>query len=395
LSSPGGLQRFQKAKSLFDSYKEAAQAGGTVFGTILISICTLMQIYVFWRAATVPFVKRHVSLKVLIGVGVILWTGLFLARFVGHRGTGALAASLEFFGMNWMAALFLIFVCLLTTDLLTGFGWLLPRLSPSLRGWALIAGGALSVIALVQGLRPPVVESYEVRLAGLPHEMDGTVLVAMSDLHAGTLIGKRWLEARVEQVRAERPDLVVLLGDLFEGHGPPADELLAAFHRLSAPLGVWAVTGNHEFHGRHHGGGRMVENAGFFWLRNRWAKLRPGLVLAGVDDRRSRQKGDPIAQALAGRPPGATILLAHRPLEAERAAKAGVGLMLSGHTHGGQIWPFDYLVRTEYRLLEGRYDVNGMPVIVCRGTGTWGPRMRLWHPGEILRVTLRASKHGT
>ena len=99
-----------------------------------------------------------------------------------------------------------------------------------------------------------------------------------------------------------------------------------------------------------------------------------------------------MAQALAGVTPGATILLSHTPWQAEKAARAGVGLMLSGHTHGGQIWPFGYLVRRVYPLLAGQYDVDGMAVIVCRGTGTWGPPMRLWPPGEILRVTLRGEE---
>jgi drug/metabolite transporter (DMT)-like permease len=134
-------------------------------------------------------------------------------------------------------------------DVITVFGFFLPRLAPSLRGWALLAGGVLAAIALAQGLRPPVVQNYEVRLAGLSGEMDGKVLVAMSDLHLGSLIGKQWLAARVAQVKEERPDLVVLLGDLFEGHGQPQEELLPILRRLSAPLGIWAVTGNHEFHG--------------------------------------------------------------------------------------------------------------------------------------------------
>ncbi len=137
----------------------------------------------------------------------------------------------------------------------------------------------------------------------------------------------------------------------------------------------------------------LFEEVSFKLLRNGWAEVGPGFVLAGVDDlttrRRNGQDGDPIWQALVGRPPGSTILLSHTPWQAERAAKAGVGLMLSGHTHGGQIWPFDYLVSRLYPLLEGRYEIDGMTVIVCRGTGTWGPRMRLWRPSEILRVTLR------
>jgi predicted MPP superfamily phosphohydrolase len=362
-----------------------------VFGTILISACTLMHLYVFSRAASVPFVKRLVPRKILIGTGFILWVMFFLGRVIGHGGTGVLAGILEFLGMNWMAVLFLIFVSLLAIDLVTLFGFLVPRLSPSLRGWALLFGLGISAIALFQGLRPPVVEKYEVSLPGLPEAMDGTVLVALSDMHLGSQLGERWLAARIAQVNAQRPDLVVLLGDIFEGHGPPKDELITTFKGLSAPLGIWAVPGNHEFH--RGGDMSLFERESFRLLRNGWAQVRPGLVLSGVDDltsrRRRGQGGDPLSQALLGRPPGATILLSHTPWQAEKAAKKGVGLMLSGHTHGGQIWPFDYLVRKRYPLFEGRYEVNGMTVIVCRGTGTWGPRMRLWRPSEILRVTLR------
>ena len=370
--------------------------GGSVFGFVLISVITLMHIYVFWRVASVPVVKRYLSTRFIIGAGLLLWSVFFLGRVYGHHYTGPLAKPLEFVGMNWMAVVFLLFVPLLAMDFVTGFGFLVPRRAVWLRSIALLAGATLSVVALVQGLRPPVVENYEVSLSGLAHELDGTVLVAMSDLHLGTLLGERWLEARVAQVQAQQPDLVVLLGDLFEGHGKPQARLLRALRLLSAPLGVWVVPGNHEFHHRHDGSTFLIEEAGFRLLRNSWAEVQPGLVMAGVDDltalRRSGQGGDPISKALAGRPPGATILLSHTPWQADRAARAGVGLMLSGHTHGGQIWPFDYLVKRLYPLLEGRYEVDGMTVIVCRGTGTWGPRLRLWHPSEILRLRLRTER---
>ena len=264
-----------------------------------------MHIYVFWRAASVPFVDRHVPRKILIGAGVILWAIFFFGRVIGHDRTGVLAGTLEFLGMNWMAFLFLTFISLLSTDLATLFGFLMPRLSSSLRGWALLVGVVLSVIALFQGLRPPVVEKYEISLPGLPDAMDGTVLVALSDMHLGSQLGERWLAARIAQVKAQRPDLVVLLGDIFEGHGPPEDQLIVTLKQLSAPLGIWAVPGNHEF----HGGGDMslFDEVSFKLLRNGWAEVRPGLVLAGVDDltarRRNGQGGDPISQALVGRPP--------------------------------------------------------------------------------------------
>ena len=362
--------------------------------TMLVTAGTLLHAYVFWRAASVPAIARRVPRPVLIGVGVALWASLFLSFYLGHGGSGAPARVLELFGMTWLAMLFLAFVTLLAVDLVTGFGLLLPRLAPRLRGWALLAAGVFSVIALVQGMRPPMVRDHEVRLAGLPADLDGTTLVAVSDLHLGSLLGERWLAARVAQVQALRPDIVVLLGDLLEGHGHAEGDLLADLRRLSAPLGVWAVTGNHESHGGGPGA-RLLEDTGFPILHDRWAEVRPGLVIAGVDDltsrRRSGRGGDPVGQALSGRPPGATILLSHTPWEAEKAAAAGAGLMLCGHTHGGQLWPFDYLTRTVYPLLGGRYEMAGMPVIVCRGTGTWGPRMRLWRPSEILRVRLQTA----
>lgn len=364
-----------------------------MFGTILIAVCTLMHLYVFWRASSVPFVKNHISIKIFAGTGLILWVIFFFGRVIGHSQTGIIAGVLEFLAMNWMAILFLLFLSILVTDLITFWGFLIPRVSPGLRGVALIVGLVLSMIALIQGLRPPVVEKYQVTLKGLPDVLNGTVVVALSDMHLGSQLGKGWLADRIAQVNALQPDLVVLLGDIFEGHGPPKEQLIEPFTRLSPPYGLWAVPGNHEF----YGGNKMIlfESAGAKLLNNTWAEVRPGLILAGMEDlttisRKGRKNiGDPISQALTGLPPGAIILLSHTPWQVEKAATKGVGLMLSGHTHGGQIWPFGYLVQKRYPFLEGRYDLGSMAAIICRGTGTWGPRMRLWKPGQILHVTLR------
>jgi hypothetical protein len=303
---------------------------------------------------------------------------------------------LEFAGMTWMAMLFLLSMCLLAVEVATGFGFFMIRLVPALRAAALVAGGVLSALALIQGLRAPVVQSYDVYLDGLPAQLDGTVLVALSDLHLGSVLGERWLAARVEQVQAQRPAVVVLIGDVFEGHGLPQPELLASLRRLSAPMGVWAVLGNHESHGNSMDNAALFDKAGAHLLSNAWVELRPGLVLAGIDDLASRNNGGNagpfLAKALAGRPAGATILLSHAPLPPQVITGKGVNLMLSGHTHGGQLWPFGYLVMNRFELFAGRYEMEGMTAIVSRGTGTWGPRMRLWRPAEILRVTLHPGK---
>jgi len=298
--------------------------------------------------------------------------------------------------MTLLGWVFLTSTVLFLVDLATGFGRLLSRWAPALRGWAILVGGVLSVLALVQGLRVPAVNTYEVELVGLPAALDRTVLVALSDTHIGLQLGEQWFAERLEEVQKLRPDLVVFLGDIFEGHGkPPRD--IPALHRLNAPLGKWYVIGNHESHRRGEPTATPdspLDRAGCRRLENRWAEIAPGLVLAGVNDltnhRRRGHDGDPLAEALTTRPSGATILLSHTPWQTDAAARAGVGLMLSGHTHGGQIWPFGYLVRLAYPYIAGRYDIQGMTMIVSRGTGTWGPRMRLWYRGEIVKVVLRS-----
>jgi hypothetical protein len=251
----------------------------------------------------------------------------------------------------------------------------------------------LSILALIQAIRPPVVTDHEVQLPGLPPERDGTVLLQLSDLHLGNLLGRRWLASLLSRVNQMKPDIVVIAGDLVDGNVGRVEPFREVLKELHAPLGVWAVTGNHEFYAGLERSVRLLENAGFQVLRDRHEQVAPGLILAGVDDLTARQQfgteNHAIDKAMLNRPPGATILLSHSPWQAEKAAAAGTGLMLSGHTHNGQVWPFNYFVRMRYPLLAGRYQVNGMTAIVCRGTGTSGPRMRLWQPSEMVRVRLR------
>jgi len=365
-----------------------------MFGTVLTIIYTLILLYLLWRAASVPFIARTVPRWCLAAAGAFLWIVFFLGRYFGHGSEGTFAAVMEYIGMNCLGVVFLAFTFMLAVDLVTVFGLVLRRWAPTLRYSALLVAAVLAAFALLQGHRAPAVIPYEIPLKGLPPELDGTVLVALSDTHLGQLLGERWLAARVRQVQALSPDMIALVGDIFEGHGGPTDGALTVLKELSAPLGVWFVSGNHEGHGRRQANGEVLARAGYNSADDRWTQVRQGLVLAGVSDLTSQRRrgggGDPIGAALSGRPQGATVLLSHSPLQAERAAESGAGLMISGHTHGGQIWPFNYLVRRRYPLIAGLYDVDGMPVIVTRGAGTWGPRMRLFSRGEILHVTLRS-----
>jgi predicted MPP superfamily phosphohydrolase len=371
------------------------RSGIAMFLIIVLGVWTAVHLYVCWRMASVPFIASHLSRRALILIALALWLSYPLARVLCAQDWPIIAQPLEFIGAIWIGVLFLLFSAFLVTEVVTLGGLVVPGLAPRLRGWATVTAGVLSAMALVQGLRAPIVRDYEVSLPGLPRERDGLVLVDLSDLHLGSLIGRRWLARLLDRVQALRPDLVVVVGDVIDGNAERTEPLVPALRKLKAPLGVWAVTGNHEFYAGLERSIALFEQAGFHVLRDGSAQVAPGLVLAGVDDLTARAQfglaDHPIQTALANRPPGATIFLCHSPWQAETAARLGAGLMLCGHTHNGQIWPFTYLVQTRYPLIAGRYQVGKMTVIVGRGTGTWGPRMRLWQPGEIVRIRLKAA----
>ena len=371
-----------------------------MFFAVILGIWSLLHAYVGWRLSGVPWIAVHSGSRTRTLTLVLLALLYPVARLLAARGANAIAEPLEHLGALWIGVVFLLFAALLAADVVTLGGWLWPRFAPVLRGWAALAALALAILAMVQGSRPPVVREHEIALPGLPAERDGLTLVVLSDLHLGALIGEDWLAARIAQVDALRPDAVVIAGDLVDFDLDGALSLQTTLKRLHAPLGVWAVLGNHDAYAGAARVVRFAEGAGVQVLRNRSAELVPGLRLAGVDDPAqihfSGTDADSeraVARALAGPNPAATILLSHTPDSriAAAAAAAGAGLMLSGHTHGGQIWPFGHLVHLRFPLFAGRYEIDGMTVLVGRGAGTWGPRMRLWHRGEILRIRLRSA----
>ncbi|MGC8917250.1 MAG: metallophosphoesterase [Thermoanaerobaculum sp.] len=363
-----------------------------VFFATVLTVWTLMHLYAFWRVSRLPYL---VSLPrwVFWALGAVLWFSYPFARYLDRNGFAShLARALEFTGAVWLGVLFLLVVALIGSELFSLFGAWKAAALPA-RTTAVILALALSVVGVIQGNRPPEVVTVEVKVPDLPTELDGTRIVQLSDLHLGTILGERFLTARLAQVHALHPDLVAITGDLVDGNARHVERLVPVLKGLRAPLGVFAVTGNHEFYAGLEKSVALLRQAGFVVLRDEHLLLRPGLVVAGVDDLTARRQfglsHQALEKTLAGRPPGACLLLSHTPWEVEKAARLGANLMLSGHTHDGQIWPFSYLVRLSYPYLGGTYTVDGLTLHVSRGTGTWGPRMRLFKPAEITLLILR------
>jgi uncharacterized protein len=364
-----------------------------MFIAIALSVWTSMHLYVASRLWNLPVAAGPWWHRGIAVAAVALWLSFPLGQFLA-RSLGRAAAPIEFTGAAWVGVLFVLLVTLLAADLVSGFGWLLP--SRPARVVAVFVGAALSVLGLIQGLRPPVVQEHRVAVRSLRPEFEGLRLVQLSDVHLGPFLRSRWLEGRLAQVDALRPDLIVVTGDLLDQDAALSESLVPWLQRLRARYGVWGVTGNHEFYAGLDRSLGVFRSANIEVLRDRAVEAAPGLVLAGVDDLTARRQfgvsDHPVDRTLVNRPAGTTIFLCHSPWQVERAAELGADLMLSGHTHDGQIWPFTYLVRLMYPYVAGRYAVNGMTLIVSRGTGFWGPPMRLFKPAEITLVTLVGSR---
>jgi predicted MPP superfamily phosphohydrolase len=270
-----------------------------------------------------------------------------------------------------------------------------------------IATAVVTVIALVlllwgyaEAMRVPRVRRVEVSLPRLGAGLDGLRLVLLTDTHYGPIDRARWSRGVTAAVNALDPDVVAHTGDIADGEVAQRREQAAPLGDVRAALARVYVTGNHEYFS---GAQRWVEHmASLGWeaLHNRHLVVRRGdaaLVIAGVDDRTAAGSGVPghhadHEAALAGSDPDLPVLLlAHQPAQIAGAVAHGVDLQISGHTHGGQIWPFHYLVRLDQPVLQGlsRHS-DRTQLYTSRGTGFWGPPFRVFAPSEITLITLRA-----
>jgi predicted MPP superfamily phosphohydrolase len=306
--------------------------------------------------------------------------------------------------LNWAfgAILFLALLqVLLDATLLIGM--LLPGVSmhvPDEVRYAMAAIAAiLAAIGVQQAVRLPPLRDVEIGIPGLAPEFDGYTILQLTDLHLSRLFPASWARDMVARANKLRADLIAVTGDLIDGPLAARQADVAPLRDLRAADGVYVIPGNHEYFFGYRAWMTHYAALGMHVLENRHAVLeRDGgkLVLAGVTDRSARGAGQPahdLPGAIAGAPEDSpVILLDHQPGGARRAAKLGVALQLSGHTHGGMLIGLDRLAaRANAGFVSGRYDVDGMTLYVNNGTALWpGFALRLGRPSELTRITLRA-----
>jgi len=347
-----------------------------------------------------------------VAAGCWLWLALscvlipmgMLSRRASHpRPWGGAMAWIGLLALGFFSSLFVFTVL---RDVVLLIAWIASLLSARVPLLSLREGSALlvpalallgSVVGFVNARGLARVVSVSVPVAGLPEALENFTIVQISDVHVGPTIKAGYVRAIVEAVNAERPDMIAITGDVVDG----SVEMLSAHTQpladLRAPRGVYLVTGNHEYYSGASAWVREFRRLGLRVLVNEHAVIDVAgneVVVAGVTDYTAgshdpMQRSDP-ARALAGASANAAvrILLAHQPRSAMAAAPLGYTLQLSGHTHGGQFFPWGFFVRLQQPFTAGLYRYLGMWVYVSRGTGYWGPPKRLGAPSEITRIRL-------
>ncbi|GGC11035.1 ser/threonine protein phosphatase [Marinobacterium zhoushanense] len=365
----------------------------------ILIILALLHAYIGWRLCS--GLQLETTAILLVGLGLMTsWALMPLSIFV--RGIPRQWADLIAWAGYLIMGLFSsLLILTLARDLVLGGLALFSVLTPWLSyGSALaVAGLALLVtaIGLINARRLAQVIHVDIPLKALPPELEGFTIAQLSDIHVGPTIKQSYLQAIVERVNALDPDLIAITGDVVDGSVEHLSTHTEPLANLQARHGVYLVTGNHEYYSGANAWIEEFRRLGLSVLLNQHVTLEhqgATLLVAGVTDFSAghfdqSQRSAP-QRALAGAPDHAfpRVLLAHQPRSAQAAAEAGFHLQLSGHTHGGQFWPWNLFVTMQQPYVAGLDRLRDLWIYTSRGTGYWGPPKRFGAPSEITLIRL-------
>jgi len=306
-------------------------------------------------------------------------------------------------GSIWLAWLFYILMSLLVIDIFRLIDYFIPfipqNIIPQISNIKLgfIVVFVLSLLTTVYGYfnaRNPMVNPVSVAI-DKPLSKDLKIVV-VSDLHIGAIVSNTKIERLVREINAIQPDLVLIVGDLVD-HNPRfaiKDEVGKQFLKLHPPMGIYAVTGNHEYIGEAEMSIQYLSQYGIQYLRDTAVNVQNQIIIAGREDKQMQfvtgKKRKPISEILQDSPTGLpVILMDHQPVEYDKAVESGVDLMLSGHTHKGQMWPMNYITKAVFENHYGLYQKGKSWFYTSNGFGTWGPPIRVGNRPEIVLITLQ------
>ena len=386
-----------------------------IFLFIVIFVFSLMYGYIGWRIIVPAAFSLPVSL-LLWGLLVLFLILLFFPYFARPLGLdGSWVNIIAWVGYLSFGFLTLLFAILVVKDLsvllisgvqkallffnITGDSAVAETVDPDRRRLLtnsvnlglMTATAAMTGYGLYQALRKPGVVNIEIPIKGLPDDLHGFKIVQITDIHVSHTIRRPFVQNVVDIVNRLEPDIVALTGDLVDGSVAQLRDDVAPLAELKAPYGSFFITGNHEYYSGVEQWVEHTKELGFDVLLNEHRIIRRGegkLLLAGVTDYEGSRFGsthisDPH-KAVAGAPDNhVRVLLAHQPKSIYEAAKAGFDYVISGHTHGGQYFPYHFLVALAQPYVSGLHNHDNCRIYVSRGTGYWGPQLRIGSRSEI------------
>ena len=369
-----------------------------MFALIFLTLLGSIYGYSGWRL--IPYLPPSTQIAAALVLVLLLLTPLLLFRLRSRPHLAWLTdplAWVAYLGMGFFTVCSTLLVLRDIGGLLLG---LIYPIDAALNASIDLATFALALVAVCYGYyqarRTPAVRRVDVPIANLPPALVGLRIVQISDLHIGPTIKAPFVERVVARVNELQPDLIAFTGDLADGTVERLAPHTAALAELTAPLGVYFCTGNHEYYSGVESWTAQAHRLGFDVLINELRQIDCDggrIALAGTTDFSAGElvpdhASDPAKALATSDGADVRILLAHQPRSIEAASQADCHLQLSGHTHGGQFVPWKYVVSLQQPYIAGLHKFRDTWIYVHRGTGYWGPPLRLGAPSEIALLTL-------
>jgi len=378
-----------------------------IFFSIVLTVYGLVNYYIFrtgWFALPSDF-----SIKLIYTIIFLFVFLSFLAgRFLERRQISWFSSLLVWLGSFWLGAMVYFFFIIVFLDLIRLINYIFPffpsfiysdyertKLITALISMIIVF--VITVIGYINSLNP-VITNLDISIKKVVQDVKELNIAAATDIHLGTIICKSRLEKIVDKINSLNPDIIFLPGDVVdEDVGPVIKQNLGeTLKKLNAKIGIFGITGNHEYIGGAEKACKYLEEHRIFMLRDSYVRIDNTYYIVGREDRsikgftgKLRKPLEEILQDVDKSYP--VILMDHQPIHLEEAMRNNVDFQISGHTHHGQLWPFNYITRKVYELDRGYKKMGETHYFVSCGVGTWGPPMRTNCRPEILNIKLKFS----
>ncbi|TCN73282.1 metallophosphoesterase [Acetobacteroides hydrogenigenes] len=373
-----------------------------LFFSIVLAIYALVNVYIYLLGLMA--IPKGTQLRtIFIWVFWILATCFPLGRIIERFWTSPITDAIIWVGSFWLAAMLYLFLITLLVDIVRlsnfAFPWIEKMFGStifSVRLWTLGGAVLLVFLIIIVGHINAIctrISHYNISIEKKESKQGHLRIVAASDIHMGTIISQRRVGKLVRLINEQKPDIVLFAGDIVdEDLGPVIRRNLGRkLEQIKAKYGVYAVTGNHEYIGGVDAAVKYLENHKVTILRDSAALINNAFYIVGRDDKGGtkmsghgrKELGDLLVGIDRTKP---IVLLDHQPFNLNEASKANVDIQLSGHTHHGQLWPFNYLTKSIFEVSSGYIKKNNTHIIVSTGYGSWGPPIRIGNRPEIIVI---------